>query len=60
MWQGRPDHEVAIGLPDTPRFRSLVATIDGALSQLGIGVLLVSEAGTVEVLLEPQPRVQLD
>jgi hypothetical protein len=54
--QARPDHEVAIGLPDTSRYRRLVGRTEQSLSLLGIGVLLVKEDQSVEVVLRPIPR----
>jgi hypothetical protein len=54
--QSRPDHEVAIGLPDMPRFRRLVAATDQSLSFLGVGVLLVRQDDAIEVLLPIMQR----
>jgi hypothetical protein len=52
-----PTDEVAIGLPDMPRFRSLIAGTEAPLRRLGIGVYLVREGGAVETLL---PHVKMD
>ena len=46
-----PQDRVAIGLPDWPRFRSLIADTERPLRRLGIAVYLVAEDGTVEVRL---------
>jgi hypothetical protein len=54
--QAKPHHEVAIGLPDTPRYRRLVARTEQSLSLLRIGVLLVKEDLSVEVVMPPIPR----
>lgn len=43
-----PADPVAIGLPDWPRFRSLLSETREPLTRLGIGVLLVSSNGEVE------------
>jgi hypothetical protein len=43
--------EVAMALPDAPRYRSLLSETNGALKQLGVGVYLVRADGDVEVLL---------
>jgi hypothetical protein len=42
-----PDAEVAIALPDKPRYRALLDETQGSLGRLGIGVLLVCSDGTV-------------
>jgi hypothetical protein len=49
---GGGDPEVAIALPDHPRFRSLIAQSHWALHRLRIGVYLVREDGTAQRLLE--------
>jgi hypothetical protein len=55
-----PGDEVAIGLPDWPRFRSLIADTESPLRQLGVGVYLVREGRSVRLLLphgrRDQPR----
>jgi Domain of unknown function (DUF6946) len=43
----RADHEVAIALPDMPRFRALLVEVEWALERLAIGVYLVAADGTV-------------
>lgn len=48
-----PAAEVAIGLPNVPRYRSLLQQTDDSLRQLGIGVLLVAESDKVSWYLEP-------
>lgn len=40
--------EVAIALPDMPRFHELIARSEWALRRLGIRVFLVRESGDVE------------
>jgi hypothetical protein len=52
---GRHDDLVAIGLPDWPRFRALVADTERPLRKLGVAVFFVREDGTVEVRL-PLPQ----
>lgn len=45
---GRHPHDLsAIGLPDWPRFRDLLADTEAPLRRLGIGVYFVAEDGTV-------------
>ena len=46
-----PQDEVAIALPEWPRFRSLVNGTETGLRRLGVGLFFVSESGQVEVLL---------
>jgi hypothetical protein len=43
-----PSDEVAIALPDWPRFRSLVAATETPLRRLGVGVFFVRADGSVE------------
>jgi hypothetical protein len=45
--------EVALALPDMPRYRELVARLMYAMDQLGFRVLLVDEAGSVHQLGRP-------
>jgi hypothetical protein len=46
-----PGEEVAIGLPDWPRFRSLISATLTPLRQLAVGIYLVRPDGSVEELL---------
>ncbi len=46
-----PGDQVAIGLPDWPRFRKLVSGTETPLRQLGVGVYLVREGPSVVLLL---------
>ena len=48
----RSDHEVAIALPDMPRFRALLGEAEWALERLMVGVYLVAEDGTVTSVIE--------
>jgi hypothetical protein len=48
-----PNLGLAIGLPDVPRYRDLVTQRATSLRDLGIGVFLVTEDGTVSTLIEP-------
>ena len=48
---GDGDPEVAIALPDHPRFRGLIEKSEWALRRLRIGVYLVREGGNVECVL---------
>jgi hypothetical protein len=43
-----PDHEVAIALPDKPRYRVLLSETEASLRGLGIGVFIVCPDGKVE------------
>lgn len=43
-----PEAIIALGFPDFPRYRTLFAETSGALSKLGIAMLMVSEDGNVE------------
>lgn len=47
-----PEFEIAIGLPDFPRYRNLLAKSRHALERLGFGVYLVAEDGTVTQFTE--------
>lgn len=49
----RPGARVAIGLPDFPRYRSLLVTMKRSLRHMGIGVYLIDRHGEVHVELEP-------
>lgn len=51
-----PVDAVAVGLPDRPRFRSLINDTEAPLRKLGVAVWLVAEDGSVEVRLPlPEP-----
>jgi hypothetical protein len=50
------DLELAIGLPDVPRYRDLAGQRATSLRDLGVGVLLVAEDGTVAVPIKPAHR----
>jgi hypothetical protein len=51
-----PGDAVAIGLPDWPRFRSLINDTEAPLRKLGVACWLVTEDGKVEVRLPlPEP-----
>ena len=52
---GHPTDEVAIALPDAPRFRSLIAATERALCRLGVGVYFVREGSRVEARLPHLP-----
>ncbi len=54
--QELPRSEIAIGLPDVSRYRSLVAATDDSLVSLGIGVILVREDGTASWYIRPGRR----
>jgi hypothetical protein len=41
------DYEIAIALPDVPRYRALLDEVEWALERLAIGAYLVAEDGTV-------------
>ena len=57
----QPGREVAIGLPDVPRYRSLVGATETSLRLLGIGVILVAEPDRALWLIEPgASRPELD
>ena len=47
----RPEVEVAIALPEAPRYRTLVAETGHALQGLGIGLFIVAADGSVEQLV---------
>jgi hypothetical protein len=51
-----PDDPVAIGLPDQPRYRGLIADTMDPLRKLGVAVWLVSEDGRVEIVVGHAPR----
>lgn len=53
MRNGMPTAEIAIGLPTADRYASLLRETEGALRLLGIGVLVVDQAGEVTVEIEP-------
>jgi hypothetical protein len=42
-----PSAEIAIGLPDYPRYRTLIQETEGSLRHLGFGVYLVDDQGEV-------------
>lgn len=42
-----PTAEIAIGLPDYPRYRALIQQTEGSLRDLGLGVYLVGDQGAV-------------
>jgi hypothetical protein len=46
------DHEVALALPDMPRFRQLLEATSWALEHLYVGVYIVGEDGTVALALD--------
>ena len=48
--------ELALALPDVPRYRALIEQARWALQRLGIGVYLVREGGVVERLLDHDER----
>lgn len=48
--------EVAIGLPDFPRYRNVVAETKESLSLLGIGLYFVRDDGRVGRYLDHVPR----
>lgn len=51
-----PGDAVAVGLPDWPRFRSLINDTEAPLRGLGVAVWLVAEDGRVEVRVPfPEP-----
>jgi hypothetical protein len=52
---GGGDPEVAIAFPDHARFRSLIERSEWALARLRVGVYLVKDDGTVELLLDHKP-----
>lgn len=60
MLSSFPDARVAIGFPDFPRYRNLLAETEGSLRTLGIGVILVTETGQVRVTLPPEPRTETE
>jgi len=43
-----PTDLVAIGLPDWPKFRTLISATEASLRKLGVGLFLVAEDGSVE------------
>ena len=43
-----PEAQVALALPDFPRYRTLFAETRGGLERLGIAVLFVRESGEVD------------
>ncbi len=49
-----PQHEVAIALPDKPRYRVLLSETQASLRRLGIGVFLVCVDGSVQLYLATQ------
>jgi hypothetical protein len=54
--QELPRSEIAIGLPDVSRYRSLISATDDSLVSLGIGVILVREDGTASWYIRPGRR----
>lgn len=44
-----PGAIVALGLPDFPRYRALFKETGGGLGKLGVALLIVNEAGKVDV-----------
>jgi hypothetical protein len=42
-----PTAEIAIGLPDYPRYRTLIQQTEGSLRDLGLGIYLVGDRGDV-------------
>lgn len=48
----RVDHELAIALPDMPRFRTLLSEVEWALERLTVGVYLVGEDGAVTRIID--------
>lgn len=47
----RPGVELAMALPEAPRYRALLAETEGSLRDLGIGVFIVTASGDVGVVL---------
>jgi hypothetical protein len=48
-----PDAEVAIGLPDFARYRTLLGETEDSLRRLGVGVYLVREPSVASCVLSP-------
>jgi hypothetical protein len=55
-WSKLEGTEVALGLPDMPRYRKLIEQARWALERLAIGVYLVHEDESVERLLDHHRR----
>ncbi|MGH2555275.1 MAG: hypothetical protein ACRDHO_06120 [Actinomycetota bacterium] len=51
-----PDAEVAVGLPDFPRYRSLLRETEDSLRRLGVGVYLVAEPDVASCVLPHHGR----
>ena len=59
MLQGSREKLVAIGFPDFPQYRSLVAETSVSLERLGLLVLFVSESGEVSVGIGNLPHSKI-
>lgn len=52
----RPEAEIALGLPETRRYRELFSRTAASLDLLGIGLYLVRADGSVQRVLKHEPR----
>lgn len=60
MRSSLPLAEIAIGLPDFPRYRNLLADTEGSLRVIGVGVYLVAEPASVKLLIEHKAPIPPD
>jgi hypothetical protein len=56
MRDARPNDEIALGLPDTSRYRDLVEKSVRSLQDLGVGLFFVRKDGSVRQEISPKRR----